>query len=125
MTNQELEIWLSIPEVAELLDVRLRDVRALVASNELLAVRRGESNALAIHRDQLVIEDGQWCPLVSTRHHYRSEGRRFERRRCAVLASGHQRRVGRDSVAGTACRTCPRRAPCVPNVGALRHLVML
>lgn len=67
MTNQELEIWLSIPEVAELLDVRLRDVRALVVSNELLAVRRGESNALAIHRDQLVIEDGQWCPLASLR----------------------------------------------------------
>ncbi len=67
MTNHELETWLSIPEVAELLDVRLRDVRALVASNELLAVRRGGSNALAIHRDQLVIEDGQWRPLQSLR----------------------------------------------------------
>lgn len=67
MTNHELETWISIPEVAELLDVRLRDVRALIANNELLAVRRGESNALAIHRDQLVIEDGQWCPLESLR----------------------------------------------------------
>ncbi len=67
MTNHELEIWLSFPEVADLLDVRLRDVRALVASNELLAVRRGNSNALAIHRDQLVINDDQWIPLVSLR----------------------------------------------------------
>ncbi len=67
MTNHELETWISIPEVAELLDVRLRDVRALIANNELLAVRRGESNALAIHRDQLVIEDGQWRPLESLR----------------------------------------------------------
>ena len=67
MTNHELEIWLSFPEVADLLDVRLRDVRALVASNELLAVRRGNSNALAIHRDQLVINDDQWIPLASLR----------------------------------------------------------
>ncbi len=67
MTNHDENEWLSVPEVGDLLEVRLRDVRAMVAANELLAVRRGESQALSIHRDQLVCEEGRWDALGSLR----------------------------------------------------------
>lgn len=46
--------WLSIPEVAELLGIRQREVRTMIAKNELIAVRRGENNALAIYSAQLL-----------------------------------------------------------------------
>lgn len=67
MTNHDEDKWLSVPEVSDLLGARLRDVRAMVASNEFLAVRRGESQVLAIHRDQLVDDDGRWEALPSLR----------------------------------------------------------
>lgn len=40
--------WLSLPEVAERLGVRLADARRLVEDRELLAVRIGERRALAV-----------------------------------------------------------------------------
>ena len=67
MQNHDENNWLSVPEVADLLEVRLRDVRAMLANNELLAERRGESHALSIHRDQLVRGEDQWEALASLR----------------------------------------------------------
>ena len=46
--------WLSIPEVADSLGVRQRDVRTMLAKHELVALHRGENGALAVHRSQLV-----------------------------------------------------------------------
>jgi hypothetical protein len=40
--------WLSLPEVAERLGLRLADARRLVEDRELLAVRIGERRALAV-----------------------------------------------------------------------------
>ncbi|WP_247645226.1 Rv2175c family DNA-binding protein [Arcanobacterium buesumense] len=51
--------WLSIPEVADILNLQQRDVRAALDRHELIAVRRGQHNALAIHCEQLVEEDGK------------------------------------------------------------------
>lgn len=50
-------MWLSIPEVAELLDVRQRDIRSAISDNQMLAVRRGENHAWAVHRQQLVFDE--------------------------------------------------------------------
>ncbi|MBM7825510.1 hypothetical protein JOD55_001337 [Arcanobacterium pluranimalium] len=67
MNNTHDPQWLSIPEVADLLSVRQRDVRSLLAEKKLLAVRRGSNNALAIHPDQIVINEGIAQPLKSLR----------------------------------------------------------
>jgi excisionase family DNA binding protein len=40
--------WLSLPEVAERLGCRLSEVRRMLADGQLLAVRRGERNALSV-----------------------------------------------------------------------------
>jgi excisionase family DNA binding protein len=40
--------WLTLPEVADRLGVRLGQVRRMLADRELLAVRRGERNALSV-----------------------------------------------------------------------------
>ncbi len=40
--------WLSLPEVAERLGIRLADARRLVEDRELLALRIGERSALAV-----------------------------------------------------------------------------
>jgi excisionase family DNA binding protein len=40
--------WLSLPEVAERLGCRLSEVRRMLADRELIAVRRGERNALSV-----------------------------------------------------------------------------
>ncbi len=45
--NQDLQ-WLSVPEVADLLGVALREVRGLLASDDLLAIRGGENQAWVI-----------------------------------------------------------------------------
>mgnify|MGYP007010943520 CR=1 FL=1 len=50
-----------------MLEVRLRDVRAMLGDNELVAERRGESQALSIHRDQLVRAEDRWEALPSLR----------------------------------------------------------
>ncbi|XCB29972.1 Rv2175c family DNA-binding protein [Arcanobacterium hippocoleae] len=62
--------WLSIPEVAGLLGVRQRDVRAMLAKNELVAVRRGANNSLLIHRLQLTENDGIFSVLTALKGTY-------------------------------------------------------
>ncbi|UFU01629.1 DNA-binding protein [Ruania suaedae] len=60
--------WLSIPEVAEALGVRLRDVRTMLAERRLLAVRRGDNEAWAIPAGLLTrVDDGGAQPLASLR----------------------------------------------------------
>ncbi|MFC5370010.1 Rv2175c family DNA-binding protein [Arcanobacterium bovis] len=59
--------WLSIPEVADLLSLRQRDVRSLLAEKKLVAVRRGSNKALSIHPDQIVVNEGVAQPLKSLR----------------------------------------------------------
>ena len=49
--------WLTLPEVAELLGVGVNRVRQLVTDRQLLAVRRGESNALMVPAD--FVQDGR------------------------------------------------------------------
>lgn len=49
--------WLTLPEVAELLDVGVNRVRQLVSDHQLLAVRRGENNALMVPAD--FVQDGR------------------------------------------------------------------
>lgn len=49
--------WLTLPEVAERLDVPVSRARQLVAEKQLLAVRRGENNALMVPADFL--QDGK------------------------------------------------------------------
>lgn len=58
---------MSVPEVGELLDIRLRDVRDMIRAHQLLAVRNPDSNAVMVHRDELVERDGGWQPLPSLR----------------------------------------------------------
>lgn len=50
--------WYSIPEIADFLGVRQRDVRTMISERKLFAIRRGENNALAISGDQIVVGDG-------------------------------------------------------------------
>ncbi len=56
--------WYSLPEVAELLDVRLRDVRTLLRDHALAGSRRGDENApFLIPGDFLLTaEDGAAAP---------------------------------------------------------------
>ena len=49
--------WLTLPEAAELLGVGVNRVRQLVTDRQLLAVRRGESNALMVPAD--FVQDGR------------------------------------------------------------------
>ncbi len=57
--------WLSVPEVAERLGIRLADARRLVEDRELLAVRIGERHALAVPAGFLG-EDGPLAALRGT-----------------------------------------------------------
>ncbi len=58
--------WLSIPEVADLLGLRLRDVRKLVADHRLAAAQLEENGSLLIPREFLVGEE-VIAPLNSLR----------------------------------------------------------
>jgi hypothetical protein len=49
--------WLSLPEVAEALGVGINRARQLVNERQLLAVRRGENNALSVPAD--FVQDGK------------------------------------------------------------------
>ncbi|KQX53346.1 MULTISPECIES: Rv2175c family DNA-binding protein [unclassified Streptomyces] len=40
--------WLYVPDIAEMLDVEVTRVRQLIKEGQLIAVRRGENNALQI-----------------------------------------------------------------------------
>jgi len=65
--SNETSEWLSIPEIAELLGVRQREIRNMLADNRLLAVRRGENNALMIPRGELTEKEGEITVLASLR----------------------------------------------------------
>jgi hypothetical protein len=52
-----VESWLTLPEVAERLGVSPSRARQLVAERQLLAVRRGDSNALMVPAD--LVADGK------------------------------------------------------------------
>jgi excisionase family DNA binding protein len=49
--------WLTVPEAADLLGVGVNRVRQLVTDRQLLAVRRGEGNALMVPAD--FVQDGR------------------------------------------------------------------
>jgi excisionase family DNA binding protein len=49
--------WLTLPEAAELLGVSPNRIRQLVTDRQLLAVRRGENNALMVPAD--FVQDGR------------------------------------------------------------------
>ena len=49
--------WLTLAEVAELLDVPVTRARQLVAERQLLAMRRGENNALMVPAE--FVQDGR------------------------------------------------------------------
>ncbi|MCI5826518.1 MAG: Rv2175c family DNA-binding protein [Arcanobacterium sp.] len=62
-----LDEWLWLPDVAELLGVRGRDVRAMIGDHRLVALRRGPNNALAVNGAQFVRKDGKIVPLPALR----------------------------------------------------------
>lgn len=57
--------WLTLPDVAERLDVRLSDVRRMLDERQLVAVRRGERKVLSVPVDFLG-EDGPLPELAGT-----------------------------------------------------------
>lgn len=59
--------WCSVPEVADFLGVRQRDVRTMLAKHELVALRRGENSTLAVHRSQLLFAaDGTKATVLTS-----------------------------------------------------------
>ncbi|BAU82637.1 hypothetical protein SLA_1699 [Streptomyces laurentii] len=48
--------WLYLPDIAELLDIEVTRVRQMVKEGQLIAVRRGENNALQV--PAAFIQDG-------------------------------------------------------------------
>ena len=67
MNTQGETEWLSVPEVGELLDIPLRDVRDMIRAHDLVATRRAETNAVIVHREELIERDGRWIVLPSLR----------------------------------------------------------
>ncbi len=61
--------WLTLPEVADVLGVRQRDVRAAIADHRLPACREGGRGPLRVPADFLEVEpdDGRWGILPSLR----------------------------------------------------------
>ncbi len=49
--------WLTLPEAADLLGVSANRIRQLVSDRQLIAVRRGENNALMVPAD--FVQDGR------------------------------------------------------------------
>ncbi len=58
-------IWLTVPEVGELMGIEITRVRQLLREGKLLAVRRGENNVLSIPAE-LVTPDGPVKGLPGT-----------------------------------------------------------
>ena len=56
--DQLVPAWLSLPEVGERLGIPVNRVRQVVAEHKLVAVRRGENNALYVPAD-FVRPDGE------------------------------------------------------------------
>ena len=95
--------WLTLPEVADALGVGINRARQLVNERQLLAVRRGENNALMVPAD--FVQDGKvlkGLPGVLTL----LERRALQRRRGHALALHRRRRCP--------ARRCRR---CVENRG--------
>ena len=61
----DLDTWLSLPDVAERLGVRLSDVRRMIDERQLIALRRGERNVLHVPAVFLG-EDGPLPELAGT-----------------------------------------------------------
>lgn len=59
--------WYSIPEIADFLGVRQRDVRTMIDDSRLIARRQGENNAWAINGAQFIEDSGAIIPLPSLR----------------------------------------------------------
>ncbi|MDO5025646.1 MAG: Rv2175c family DNA-binding protein [Trueperella sp.] len=59
--------WLSVPEVAEVMQVRQRDVRQMLADKKIVAVRRGPNNAWYINAGQLIEKDGRVVAIPALR----------------------------------------------------------
>jgi hypothetical protein len=59
--------WLTLPDVAERLDLEIRRVRGLVASRHLIGIKRGERTTFQVPADFLVDDDGGFA-LLETLH---------------------------------------------------------
>ena len=57
MSDELVQEWLTLPEVGERLGISVSRARQLVIDHQLLAVRRGENNALMVPAD--LIRDGK------------------------------------------------------------------
>lgn len=57
MTDEAVQEWLTLPEVAELMGIPVTRARQLVNDRQVLAVRRGENNALMVPAD--FVQDGR------------------------------------------------------------------
>lgn len=57
MIEDLVETWLTVPEVAERLAISPTRARQLVTDRQVLAVRRGENNALMVPAD--FVQDGR------------------------------------------------------------------
>lgn len=57
--------WMSVPEVAQKLGARDRDVRSMLRDRRLLATRRREGKGPQIPADMLVLVEGVWQVLPS------------------------------------------------------------
>lgn len=60
-------VWLAVPDVAERLGVTPSRVRDLLGERALLAVRRGENNALYVPESFLIEVDDQLQPVATLR----------------------------------------------------------
>lgn len=65
MTTTPESTWLTLPDLAERLGVRITDVRRWIDERQLVAVRRGERNALSVPAD-FVDEHGPLPDLAGT-----------------------------------------------------------
>ncbi|MHB1063779.1 MAG: Rv2175c family DNA-binding protein [Georgenia sp.] len=64
---KEPDAWLSVPEVAELLGLRQRDIRSMLKEKRLLAVPHGPNRALGIPVETIVAEGEDRGPLPALR----------------------------------------------------------
>ncbi|MFE6776136.1 Rv2175c family DNA-binding protein [Streptomyces sp. NPDC057702] len=72
-TEALVPAWLTLPDIAELLDVEVTRVRQLVKEGQLIAVRRGENRALQVPAE--FIGDGRVVKgLVGTLTLLRDDG---------------------------------------------------
>ncbi|MCT2593363.1 DNA-binding protein [Streptomyces sp. N2-109] len=56
-TDALVPAWLTLPDVAEMLDVPVTRIRQLIKESQLIAVRRGENRVLQVPAD--FVDDGR------------------------------------------------------------------